>query len=70
MEVLKSNLCDYNNAYILVSGDITVVAVHGIQVAFKKCPPFTSITKINGTTVDYAEDLDLVMLIYNLLKYS
>ena len=36
-EVLKSNLCDYNDASILVSGDITVVAVHGTQVAFKKC---------------------------------
>ena len=39
-EVLKSNLCDYNNAYILVSGDITDTAVPQIQVAFKNCVPF------------------------------
>ena len=36
-ELLKSNLCDYNDANILVSRDITVIAVRGIQVAFKNC---------------------------------
>ena len=50
-EVLKSNLCDYNNAYILVRGDITVKAAPATQVAFKNCAPFTKcITKIDGTT--------------------
>ena len=50
-EVLKANLCDYNDAYILVRGDITVVAIHGTQVAFKICSPFTKhITKMDGTT--------------------
>ena len=34
-EVLKSNLCDYNDAYILVRGEITVVAAPATQVAFK-----------------------------------
>ena len=34
-EVLKSNLCDYNDAYILVRGDITLIEYNGIQVAFK-----------------------------------
>ena len=36
-ELLKSNLCDYNDTNILVSRDITVIAVRGIQVAFKNC---------------------------------
>ena len=61
-EILKSNLCDYNNAYILVRGGITVVATPATQVAFKNCAPFTKcITKIDETTIDDAEDLDLVM---------
>ena len=34
-EILKSNLCDYNDAYILVTGDINVVAAPATQVAFK-----------------------------------
>ena len=70
-EVLKSNLCDYNDAYILVKGDVTVTAVPAIQVSFKNCAPFTKcITKIDGTTIDDAEDLDLVMPMYNLIEYS
>ena len=70
-EVLKSNLCDYNDAYILVRGDITVVAAPATQVAFKNCAPFTKcITKIDGTTIDDAKDLDLVMPMYNLIEYS
>ena len=70
-EVLKSNLCDYNDAYILVRGDITVTAAPTTQVAFKNCAPFTKcITKIDGTTIDDAEDLDLVMSMYNLIEYS
>ena len=41
------------------------------QVAFKNCAPFIKcITEIDGTTKDHAEDLDLVMLMYNLLEYS
>ena len=47
-EILKFNLCDYNNAYIPVRGDITVVAVRATQAAFTNCIPFTkSITKID-----------------------
>ena len=70
-EVLKSNLCDYNDAYILVRGDITVIAAPTTQVAFKNCAPFTKcITKIDGTTIDDAEDLDLAMLMYNLIEQS
>ena len=70
-EILKSNLCNYNNGYILVRGDTTVVAAPGIQVAFKNCAPFAKyITKIDERTIDYAEDLDLVMPMYNLIEHS
>ena len=68
-ELLKSNLCDYNDTYILVRGDITVTVVHATQVAFKNCASFTKyITKTDGTIIDDDEDLDLVMPMYNLLE--
>ena len=62
-EVLKSNLCDCNDAYILVRGDIVTTARNiPTRVAFKNCAPFSKcITKISGTTIDDVEDLDLVM---------
>ena len=70
-EVLKSNLCDYNDAYILVRADIIIVGDNGSQVALKNCTPFIKcITKIDRTTIDDAGDLDLAMPIYNLLEYS
>ena len=51
-EVLKSNLCYYNNAYILATGDITIIGQQATQVAFKNCAPFTKcITKIERTTM-------------------
>ena len=58
---------------ILVRGGITVIAPPSTQVAFKNCAPFTKnwcITKIDETTTDDAEDLDLVMPMYNLIEYS
>ena len=71
IEVLKSNFCGYNDAYILVRGDISIVEDNGHGVAFKSCATFTKcITKIDGKTIDDAEDLDLVMPMYNLLEYS
>ena len=52
-EVLKSNLCDYNDACILVKGDITVIAATQTLVGFKNCASFTKcIRKIDGTTLD------------------
>ena len=67
-EVLKSNLCNYNNACILVRGDITVLQDNGNQVAFKYCGSFvTCITRIDGTTIDDAQDSVLVMPMYNFL---
>ena len=65
-EVLKSSLCDYNDAYILVIRGITVTVAGATQVAlFIKC-----ITKIDGPTTDNAEVLDLVMPMYNLIEFS
>ena len=56
----KSNLCDYNNAYILVRGDITVTAAPATQISFEKCAPFTKcIIKTDATIIDY----------HNLVKY-
>ena len=70
-EVLKSNLYEYYDAYILVGGDIIVVAAPPSQVAFKNCAPFAKcITKIGGTTIDDAEDVDLLMPMHNLLERS
>ena len=69
-EVLKSNLCDCNDPYILGRGDISIIG-YVTQVAFKNCVPFTTcITKIDGTIIGDAEDLELVMPMYNLLEYS
>ena len=70
-EVLKSGLCDYNNAYILVRGDITVTAAPKTQVSFTNCTPFIKcITKIHELTIDDAKDLDLLMLKYNLTEHT
>ena len=61
-EVLKSILCDYNDACIIVGGNITMIGHQTTQGEFKICAPFTkSITKIDRTTINDAEDLDLVM---------
>ena len=68
-EVLKSNLCDYNDAYILAKGDIAIIGHQAAEVAFKNFLPFTKdITKINETTIDNADDSNLVMPMYNLIE--
>ena len=68
--MLKSNLCYYNDAYFLVRGDIVITGHNVTQVAFINCLPFIKcITKNDGTTIDDAEYLDLVMSTYNLLEY-
>ena len=67
-EVLKSNLCDYTDAYILARSEISIVRNNGTEIAFKNCAPLIKfIAKINATTIDEPEDLDLVMPMYNLL---
>ena len=70
-EVLKSNLWDYNDAYILVRSNIIIIGHQATQVAFRNCAPFIKcITRIDETTIDDAEDLYLVMPMYNLVEYS
>ena len=67
-EVLKSNLCDYIHAYILIKDDITT-AHNPTPVAFKISALFT-ITMADGTSKDDDEDLDLFISKYNLTEYS
>ena len=71
-KVIKSNLCDYSDAYILVTGDITATdGDANTKVAFKNCAPFTKcVTHVNNEHVDNADNLDNVMLMYNLIEYS
>ena len=81
--MLRSNLCDYSDAYILVKGTITATApganngANNIRhkrnrpLKLKNNAPFVScITRINGELIEDADDLDIVMSIYNLLEYS
>ena len=81
--MLRSNLCDYSDAYILVKVKIVVTApgvnnnANNIRdkrnrpLILKNNAPFVScITRINGELIEDADDLDIVMPMYNLLEYS
>ena len=78
--MLKSSLCDYSDAYILVKGTIDVnnTAAQGAaanntnkKVIIKNCAPFTNcISEINNTQIDNAKDIDIVMPMYNLIEYT
>ena len=74
--MLRSNLCDYSDAYILVNGTITVTGNHpkdrqNRPLILKNNAPFIlCITKINGELIEDADDLDIVMPMYNLLEHS
>ena len=69
-EVLKSNLYNFNNAYILVRGDVTFIGNQVTQVAFKNSAPFTKcITKVNGISHGI-DKIDLVMPMSSLIEYS
>ena len=80
--MLRSNLCDYANAYILVKGTITITGAGNDDgtkraderdkgVTFKNCAPFTKcISRINNTDINNAQDKDIVMPMYNLIEYS
>ena len=81
--ILRSNLCDYSDAYILVKCTITVTvpgANNGANnirdkrnrpLISKSNAPFVScITRNNGELIEDADDLDIVMSLYNLLEYS
>ena len=81
--MLRSNLCDYSDAYILVKGTITVTApgvnnnANNIRdkrnrplILKNNAPFFSCITRINGELIEDANDLDIVKPMYNLLEYS
>ena len=93
--MLRSNLCDYADAYIRVKGTITITGNVGEEpnpdaprtaaqllaareadgrdkdVTFKNCAPFSKcISRINNIDIDNAHDIDIVMPMYNLIKYS
>ena len=68
----ESSLCDYSDAYILVTGNITVTGGNAnTKVAFKNCVPFRKCrTEINEIFVDNAEHINITMPMYNLIEYS
>ena len=73
--MLRSDLRDFSDAYIVVKGKIIVTNpnndAYDKKLALKNNAPFIScISKINNTVIDNAEDLDIVMSMYNLIKYS
>ena len=74
--MLRSDLCDYADGYILVNGTITVAGNQprdrqNRTLILKNNAPFVScITRINGELIEDADDLDIVMPMYNLLEYS
>ena len=73
--MLRANLCDFSDAYIVVKEDITVTEPNNARrnksVVFKNNAPFINCTsKINGVQIDNAVDLDIVMSMYSSLEYS
>ena len=78
--MLKSSLFDYSDAYILVRSLLSLITLllqMPIQiilirkVIFKSCAPFTNcVSKINNIQVDNAKDIDIVIPMYNLIKYT
>ena len=79
--ILKSSLCDYSYAYILVKGRITFTGagddaaagqVDGRKnsVVFKNCAPFINCkSKINNGEINIAKDIDILVPMYNLIEY-
>ena len=70
--VIKPNLCDYAEAYILIDGTIRAEAADAnTRLGFKNCATFTKCNlEINNEHVDTAENLDITMSMYNLIEYS
>ena len=76
--VLSSSLCEHNDAYIIAKGNTSVnnTAAADVdanntnkKVICKNCAPFTKcIHRINNTNIDNAQDIDIIMLIYNLIE--
>ena len=80
--MLRSNLCAYTDPYILVKGIIKITGAgnddaakqadeRDKSVTFKNCVPFTKCTsRINNTDIDNAQNINIVMPMYNLIEYS
>ena len=80
--MLRSNLWDYADAYVLVKGTITITGSGNDDatrraderdkaVTFKNFAPFTKcISRINNTDIDNAQDIDIVIPMCNLIEYS
>ena len=80
--MLRSNLCDSADSYILVKGTITITGKGANAAAeraderdkgvtFKNCAPFTKcISRINNIDIDNAHNIDIVMPMYSLIEYS
>ena len=80
--MLRFNLCDYADAYILVEGTVAITGARNDAAArqadernkgvtFKNCPPFTKcMSRINNIDIDTAQGIDIVMPMYNLIEYS
>ena len=72
--MLRSDLCDYSNAYIVVKGTITVKGTNDANernkdFILKNNSPFIScISKVNNTFIDNADNIDIVTPMYNLLE--
>ena len=76
ISILRSDLCDYSNAYIVVKEIISVSGTNNAnkrdkKLTFNKNVPFRScISKVNNTFIDNGENLDIVIPMYNLLEYE
>ena len=74
--MLRSDLCGYNEAYVLVKGIVTVIGKiikteKNRDIVLKNNAPFIScISKINGALIENAEDSDVLISLYNLFRYS
>ena len=69
---LETSLCDYSEAYVLVTGNIAVVgADNNTKAGFKNCATFRKCkTQINDTFIDEEEHINITIPMYNLTEYS
>ena len=71
-KTIKSSVCDYSDAFILVTGDITVNAVKNTNVVFTNYAPFSTCTTndVNDIFAHQANHIYIAMPMYNLIEYS
>ena len=71
--MLQSDLCDYSDAFTAVKGTFTVRGMvwdrKNRSLAFNNASFISCITKTSNVLIDNAEDLDVVLLMYNLMEY-